>query len=185
VSDADDPPTRAKWTKGGPSPNPGGKRKPPPSPPPTDAPRPENSGRNPDGTFAKGNSVTLAGKPKGARHHATRIAEALIDLQGELLVQKAIEMAMGGEPTAMSMCLDRLIAPRKEPPVSFALPQIKTAADLLSATNAIAAAVASGELTTGEAANQSSLVANVGKVIELNELEARLALVEQHLGATK
>jgi hypothetical protein len=44
-------------------------------------------------------------------------------------------MAMGGEPTAMRMCLDRLIAPRKERPLSFALPQIKTAADLVSATN--------------------------------------------------
>ena len=92
---------------------------------------------------------------------------------------------MGGEPTAMRMCLDRLIAPRKERPVSFALPQIKTAADLVSATNAIAASVASGELTTGEAANLSSLVTNVGKAIELSELETRLALVEQQLGAPK
>ena len=61
-------------------------------------------------------------------------------------------MAMGGEPTAMRMCLDRLIAPRKERPVSFALPKIETASDLVSATNAIAASVASGELTTWEAA---------------------------------
>jgi hypothetical protein len=78
-----------------------------------------------------------------------------------------------------------LIAPRKERPVSFALPQIKTAADVVSATAAIAASVASAELTTGEAANLSSLVANVGKAIELGELEARLALVEQQLGAPK
>jgi hypothetical protein len=45
----------------------------------------------------------------------------------------------------------------------------------VSAANVIAASVASGELTTGEAANLSSLVANVGKAIELGELEARLA----------
>jgi hypothetical protein len=55
----------------------------------------------------------------------------------------------------------------------------------VSAANAIAASVASGKLTTGEAANLSSLVANVGKAIELGELEARLALVEQQLGASK
>ena len=54
----------------------------------------------------------------------------------------------------MRMCLDRLIPPRKERPGSFALPQIKTVADLVSATNAIAASVASGELTTGEASNR-------------------------------
>jgi hypothetical protein len=37
----------------------------------------------------------------------------------------------------------------------------------------------------GRAANLSSLVANVGKAIELGELEARLALVEHQLGAPK
>lgn len=182
MTDADDQPKRAKWQKGGPSPNPGGKRK---HPPPADATKPKIEGRNKDGTFAKGFAPNPAGKPKGTRHHATRIAEALIDGQGELPVQKAIEMAMRGEPTAMRLCLDRLIAPRKERPVSFALPRIETAADIVSATNAIAAAVASGELTPGEAANLSSLVAHVGKAIELTELEARLALVEQQLGAPK
>jgi hypothetical protein len=55
----------------------------------------------------------------------------------------------------------------------------------VTATAAIAACVASGELTTGEAANLSPLVANVGKAIELGELEARLALVEHKLGAPK
>ena len=136
MTDADDQPKRAKWQKGGPSPNPGGKRK---HPPPADATKPKIEGRNKDGTFAKGFAPNPAGKPKGTRHHATRIAEALIDGQGELPVQKAIEMAMRGEPTAMRLCLDRLIAPRKERPVSFALPRIETAADIVSATNAIAA----------------------------------------------
>jgi hypothetical protein len=123
VSDADDQPKRAVRERGGLSPNPGGKRKPPSS----EAPKPEITCRNKDGTFAKGFAPNAAGRPKGTRHHATRIAEALIDGQVELLVQKAIEMAMGGEPTVMRLLLDRLIAPRKERPVSFVMPQIKTA----------------------------------------------------------
>lgn len=44
----------------------------------------------------------------------------------------------------MRMCLD-LIAPPTKRPVSFAMPEIKTAADLVAATNSIAGAVASGE----------------------------------------
>ena len=45
-------------------------------------PSPENTGRNPDGTFAKGNAINLAGKPKGARHRTTLAIEAL--LEGEV-----------------------------------------------------------------------------------------------------
>jgi hypothetical protein len=61
-----------------------------PAPPvqPMDA-QPENTGRNPDGTFAKGNAVNLASKPKGARNKATLLAEALLDGQAQGLCQSA------------------------------------------------------------------------------------------------
>jgi hypothetical protein len=144
--------------------------------------QPENlgsiPGRNADGTFAKGFSGNPAGKPKGARHRATRLAEALIDDHGELLVRQALSMAMAGDPTAMRLCLERLISPRRERPAEFALPIIRRAADVVEATNAIAAAVAAGELSTSEAANMGALVANVGKAVELVDIEKRLAALE-------
>jgi high-affinity K+ transport system ATPase subunit B len=62
--------------------------------------------------------------------------------------------------------------------VEFALPAIRSAADVVEATNAIAAAVADGELSTSEAANMSVLVSNVGKAVELVDIERRLAAVE-------
>jgi hypothetical protein len=65
------------------------------------AAQPENIGRNPDGTFAKGNSANPAGKPKGARHKATLLAEALLDGQAEALMQQAVSMALGGDPQAL------------------------------------------------------------------------------------
>ena len=66
-----------------------------------------------DGTFAKGNSANPAGKPKGARHSATRLAEALIDGRAKELVDKAVDMALAGDPTAMRLVLDRLCPPRR------------------------------------------------------------------------
>jgi hypothetical protein len=33
----------------------------------SEAAQPENAGRNPDGRFAKGNAINLAGKPKGVQ----------------------------------------------------------------------------------------------------------------------
>jgi hypothetical protein len=87
-------------------------------------------------------------------------------------------MALAGDATAMRLCFDRLIPPRRERPVSFALPPIRKAADIIDATTALAGALAIGELVPGEAAALSSLLANVAKAIELGEIEERLARLE-------
>jgi hypothetical protein len=91
-----------------------------------------NSGRNPEGTFAKGNAVNLAGKPKGTRHRATLMAESLIDSSGELLVNKCVAMALGGDEAAMRLVMERLCPPRRERPVNITMPKINVAADLIA-----------------------------------------------------
>jgi hypothetical protein len=165
-------PKRAVWTKGGPSPNPGGKRKQPDL-------APENIGRNPDGTFAKGNSANPAGKPKGARHRATRLAEELIDGQSELLVQKAVAMALGGDASVMRALLDRLLPPRRERPVSIQMPKIETPKGLIDASSALMQSVADGEIAPGEAASLSTLIANVAQAISTADLAERIAKLEE------
>ncbi len=40
------------------------------------------------------------------------------------LTQKAIQMALDGDPMALRLCLDRLCPPRRDRPVSFPLPPI-------------------------------------------------------------
>jgi hypothetical protein len=68
-----------------------------------------------------------AGKPKGTRHSATRLAEALIDGRAKELVDKAVDMALAGDPTAMRIVMDRLCPPRRERSVSLEMPSIKSA----------------------------------------------------------
>ncbi|WP_443217147.1 DUF5681 domain-containing protein [Seohaeicola sp. 4SK31] len=67
------------------------------------------SGRNTDGTFGPGNP----GKPKGARHKATQAALALLDGEAEALTRQAVTMALGGDTTALRLCLERIAPPRK------------------------------------------------------------------------
>jgi hypothetical protein len=138
----------------------------------------DNIRRTHGGKFAKGFSANPRGNPRGSRHKATLAAEALLDGDAEALTRKCVEMALAGDATAMRLCLDRLIPPRRERPVSFALPEIKKATDIIGATTALAGAVAVGELVPGEAAALSSLLANVAKAIELGEIEERLARLE-------
>jgi Family of unknown function (DUF5681) len=146
-----------------------------------DCAQPGNSGRNQDGTFAKGVSGNIAGKPKGARHRATLLAESLIDSSGELLVNKCVAMAMAGDAAAMRLAMERLCPPRRERPVNITMPKINVAADLIAAAAALTDAVAEGEVTPGEAASLSMLVGNTAKAIETFELAERLAKLEEQM----
>ena len=90
--------------------------------PESEAPEDRNSGlktgaRNPDGTFAQGNP----GKPKGSRHRATQALERLVEGSVEALTQKALDMTMEGDTTALRLCLERIAPPRKDAPINFEL----------------------------------------------------------------
>lgn len=129
--------------------------------------------------FKPGESGNPSGKPKGALNRATMAAQALLDGEAEGLTRKAVEMALDGNMAALRLCLERLLPPRKERPLAVKLPDISDAGDLPKLTAALLAAVASGELTAGEAAGLSSLAANHGKALELAELERRITALEE------
>lgn len=133
-----------------------------------------NSGRNTDGTFGPGNP----GKPQGARHKATQAALALLDGQAEALTQKAVETALAGDTAALRLCLERIAPPRKDAPVTFALPPMTTAADAAKGAAAVLAAVAIGDLTPTEGAHVMGLIETYRRTLETTELEARLAALE-------
>ncbi|MDD9738123.1 hypothetical protein PVW53_21785 [Seohaeicola sp. SP36] len=132
------------------------------------------SGRNTDGTFGPGNP----GKPKGARHKATQAALALLDGEAEALTRQAVTMALGGDTTALRLCLERIAPPRKDAPVSFTLPLMQSGADAAKAAGSVLAAVAEGELTPTEGAHIMALVETYRRTLETSELETRLAALE-------
>lgn len=141
----------------------------------------ENTGPKQDTRFQPGQSGNPDGRPKGSRNKTTLALENLLDGQAEALTQKAIELALDGKMDALRLCLDRLIPPRREAPVSFEHPKIETAADAAKAMAAIVAAVANGDLTPSEGQAVSALIQNFSKVIETAELEARLEKLERKL----
>jgi hypothetical protein len=79
--------------------------------------------------FRKGQSGNPSGRPRGARNKATLAVEALLDGEAEVLTRRAIERAKEGDSVALRLCLERILPPRKDRPVSFALPKIESAAD--------------------------------------------------------
>jgi len=133
-----------------------------------------NSGRNSDGTFSAGNP----GKPKGTRHKATVATLALLDGEADRLTRKAVEMALTGDVTALRLCLERIVPPRKDAPVTFPLPAMQSAGDAAKAAGAVLEAVAEGDLTPIEGAHVMGLVDAYRRTLEAMELEARIAALE-------
>jgi hypothetical protein len=140
---------------------------------------PVNTGRKQDGRFPKGRSGNPRGKPKGARHRSTLAAEALLDGEAEALTRKAVEMALAGETTALRMCLDRVLPPRRERPVNFKLPRLQAPGDAAEAMASLTDAVAAAEITPGEAGELAKLVEAFVRALEASEFDQRLRSIEE------
>jgi hypothetical protein len=128
--------------------------------------------------FVKGQSGNPAGRQKGCRNKATRMAELYLDDEAEGLVRKAVEMAYAGDALALRLCLERTIAPRRERPEPVTLPRLRSTADLAPAMGAVAAAVARGLITTGQAAELSAVFATVLRAVEASEFDRQLRAIE-------
>lgn len=145
---------------------------------------PENTEPKHSGRFKPGQSGNPAGKPRGSRNKATLAVEELLDGEAETITRKAIELAKAGDMTAIRLCMDRIAPPRKDRPVTFALPQLQAPADAVGAAAAIVLAVASGELTPWEAGDLSRVVDAYTRTLEARHLEARLARLEADANRT-
>lgn len=85
---------------------------------------------------------------------------------------------LGGDAAALRLCLERIAPPRKDLPVSFALPPISSAADATEAMAAVVSALADGDLTPMEGASVTGLVETYRKTLETADLETRIAALE-------
>jgi hypothetical protein len=125
------------------------------------------------------------GRPKGSRNRTTMAMEALLDGEAEALTRKAIDMAKQGDMAALRLCMERIVPPRKDRPVRFKMPDLETAEDAVKAVAALVRAVASGDLTPGEAAELSKVVEGFTKAVELHEIQIRLDRIEAGLQSTQ
>jgi hypothetical protein len=143
--------------------------------------KPVKTGEKQAGRFSKGKSGNPDGRPKGTRNAVTIAMETLLDGQAEALTQKAIDLALGGDITALRLCLDRVLPARKDRPVTFALPPINTPQDAAATISAVLAAVASGELTPSDASEISKLIEVYVETVKTSEFAERLNQLEKKI----
>src|ERR1700730_2163596 len=140
------------------------------------SPRPPGRARG--RPFEKGRSGNPAGRRAGSLNKTTEAAAALLAGESEALTRKAVELALVGDPTAMRLCLERILPACRERAVKFALPPIKSAADIAAAMKAVTSALANGAITPGEAATIAAMVDTFVRGLETSAFERRLQLVE-------
>jgi hypothetical protein len=128
--------------------------------------------------FEKGRSGNPAGRRAGSLNKATLAAAALLAGESEALTRKAVERALAGDPTAMRLCLERILPLCRERTVNFALPQIESAADVAAAMNAVTAALAGGAITPGEAATIAAVVEAFVRAIKESDFHQCLRFLE-------
>ena len=107
--------------------------------------------------------------------------------------RKAVEMALAGDPTAMRLCMERVLPPCHERTVKFSLPLIESALagqtrgpsarDVSLAMNSVTAALAQGEITPGEAEKIAGVVDTFVRAIETSDFERRFKIIETELPA--
>ncbi|MCA8007127.1 DUF5681 domain-containing protein [Burkholderia cenocepacia] len=125
--------------------------------------------------FRKGQSGNPAGKPKGARDKRTALRE-LLQPHAADLVAKAVELAKAGDTTALRICIDRCIPAIKAKDAPVDLPELT--GSLAEQGAAVMHAMAGGRITPDEANAVMQVISAQARIIEVDELEKRLAILE-------
>jgi polyhydroxyalkanoate synthesis regulator phasin len=135
--------------------------------------------------FIKGASGNPKGRPKGSRNKATLIAKAVFDQNSEAVAQKIVDLALKkGDMTALKLIIDRVVPPLKSHLLTFDLPEIATAQDVVAGYSAVVQALSRGELTAEEANMVANLLEAARRAIDTADITERLARIEHKLGVT-
>jgi hypothetical protein len=99
--------------------------------------------------------------------HAADALEGLLDAHVKTIVQQLIDRAERGDPTAIRLCLERIMPPLRERPVQFELLPLEKPADAAPAIAAIVAGLADGSLSAAEGLELARFVQTCVEILVL------------------
>ena len=142
------------------------------------------NGRDDRGRFAPGNS----GGPGGSRRRACELRqaaeEAITPEHVAAMVRKATRMGLEGNLGAMRLVFERTCgrsaqAPVAAEPIGISIPSLRTAEDCNTAIGRLIDGICNGDVDRDVAKLLIDAIETRLKAIEVNELEERLAQLEQ------
>lgn len=133
--------------------------------------------RDKRGRFQKGKSGNPQGRP---RSESVELRQRLAE-HGSEIADKVIDAAKGGDMAAAKIVLERILPALKShsPPVRLILPDQPTMADI---GRALMEAGALGLISPEAMSAMLGALGSLAKVLEVTELEARIAALEEKHG---
>jgi len=125
--------------------------------------------------FEPGQSGNPKGRPKGVADRRRGLREMLAS-HGEELVAKVVEMAMAGDATALRIAMERVLPAIKSKDEPVSLP-IK-GGTLAEKGEAVLAAIGDGVVPPDVGAGILQAIASQARIVEVDEIERRLAALE-------
>src|SRR5262245_13777235 len=101
----------------------------------------------------------------------------MLELHAEELVAKIVDLAKAGDTTALRICIDRLIPPVKAKDDPVRLPSL--GGSLADSGRVILDALADERLTPEEAGSILSALGTQARIVEVDEIEKRVAALEK------
>ncbi|MGE4048990.1 MAG: DUF5681 domain-containing protein [Acetobacteraceae bacterium] len=147
---------------------------------------PEGSGKKQGGAtkWKPGQSGNPAGRPPGRNKILAALDGAGDDAAKEIL-DKAVELAKGGDLRAIELIMSRTWPARKGRALQFALPKVEKLGDLPAANASVIQAVSEGLISPEEGQTMTGLLKEHANILEATDLAADVAAMREELAALK
>ena len=119
------------------------------------------------------------GRPKGSRNKITQAWDELQEQYGEAVFRKCFAMALQGDRLALRLCIERLVAIRRDATVDLKLPSTRTVEGVDKASDTLLQAISRGELTPEQGESLTAILDRRCRIIEVAEFEERLKKLEE------
>ena len=122
-----------------------------------------------------GQSGNPSGRPKGIPDKRTQWRKAIED-RGDDLIKRAVELALEGDTQALRLCLERAVPAYK--PKSEAVEFELSGESLTERAESILTAISEGKLDPATGQSLIAATAQLAKLVEIDEIERRVAALE-------
>lgn len=128
--------------------------------------------------FEAGNKLSR-GRPPGSRNKRGGRGQQLLDQYSEVLIQKALALAIQGDATLLRIFLPYLLRSPSDRLIQIGPLAIGSLEELSKSSEKVLHKVASGKLSLGEARQVSDLFEDRRHILETQELDKRVRVLEQ------
>lgn len=130
-------------------------------------------------TFSPGKSGNERGRPLGSSDKRTRLRQ-LLEPHAEELITILVNQAKNGDPTALKLCIDRLIPRVKNDTIDITFPNDISGHSILQVGEQILRGLENRSLTPDEGKTLFEIIKSYCSTALLSDLSQRLDLLEKN-----